>query len=133
MYKRQTHAAAPGPEWLSGYHYRGAPLPEGAVRVLTNAASPTFASVSGETGLLGVGRGVVDEGWLGVTAVTVTGSARRRGVGRHLMRGLAQWATGLGARQAYLQVAEENAPALAMYDRLGFVTHHRYHYRTADR
>lgn len=127
-----THEAVPGPEWLSGYEYRGKPLPDGAVSVLSNAAAPTFAAVRGSEGLLGVGRGVVDEGWLGVTAVTVTGSARRRGLGSHLMRGLTEWGTGLGASQVYLQVAEENAPALAMYDGLGFSTHHRYHYRVAD-
>lgn len=126
-----THEAVPGAEWLSGYQYRGQPLPDGALSVLTNVAAPTFASVRDATGLLGVGRGVVDEGWLGVTAVTVAESARRRGLGRHLMRGLAEWGAGLGASQVYLQVAEENAPALAMYDELGFVTHHTYHYRIA--
>jgi ribosomal protein S18 acetylase RimI-like enzyme len=47
------------------------------------------------------------------------------------MRGLAEWGAGLGASAVYLQVAEENAAALAMYDRLGFVTHHTYHYRIA--
>lgn len=126
-----THEAVPGSEWLAGYQYRGASLPDGAVSVLRNAAAPTFASVRDATGLLGVGRGAVDEGWLGVTAVTVTESARRRGLGRHLMRGLLEWAADLGAGQVYLQVAEENAPAIAMYDRLGFRTHHRYHYRIA--
>ncbi|MDQ3463286.1 MAG: GNAT family N-acetyltransferase [Actinomycetota bacterium] len=126
-----THEAVPGPEWLAGYQYRGLSLPDGAVSVLTNATAPTFASVRDSGGFIGVGRGVVDEGWLGVTAVTVTESARRGGLGRHLMRGLAEWAAELGARQIYLQVAEENAAAVAMYDALGFSTHHRYHYRVA--
>lgn len=126
-----SHETVPGPEWLAGYHYRGEPLPDGAVSVLTNAVAPTFAAVRDPAGVLAVGRGVVDEGWLGTTAVTVTESARRRGLGAHLMRGLAEWAAAAGATHAYLQVAEENAAALAMYDRLGFRTHHRYHYRIA--
>lgn len=126
-----THEPVPSPDWLAGYQYRGTALPAGALSVLTNATAPTFASVRDATGLLGVGRGVVDEGWLGVTAVTVPELARRQGLGSHLMRGLTEWAAALGARQVYLQVAEENTAAIAMYDRLGFRTHHRYHYRIA--
>jgi ribosomal protein S18 acetylase RimI-like enzyme len=30
-----------------------------------------------------------------------------------------------------LQVASANEPALALYERLGFAEHHRYHYRLA--
>lgn len=127
-----THESVPGPEWLAGYQYRGQPLPDGALSVLTNAIAPTFASVRDSTGLLGVARGIVDEGWLGATAVTVTEPARRRGIGSHLMRGLAEWAAGLGGSQVYLQVAEENVAAIAMYDRIGFRTHHRYHYRIGE-
>lgn len=123
------HEPSPSPAWLAGYHYRGRPLPDGAIRVLTKAADPTFASLR-DDGLLGVARGAVDEGWLGVTALTVAEPARRRGVAQELMRGLALWAAERGARRIYLQVAEDNTPALALYDGLGFVTHHRYHYRT---
>jgi ribosomal protein S18 acetylase RimI-like enzyme len=40
-----------------------------------------------------------------------------------------------GARVAYLQVDAGNAPARAIYRRLGFVDAYRYHYhyRTPDR
>lgn len=124
------HEAEPTPAWLAGYHYRGRPLPDGAIRVLRRAADPTFVALADEAGLLGVARGCVDEGWLGVTAVTVAERARRRGVARELMRGLALWGRERGARRIYLQVAEDNAPALGLYAGLGFVTHHRYHYRT---
>lgn len=126
------HAPTPSEQWLAGYHYRGRELPPGAVRVLANAAAPTFAAVADTDGLLGVARGVVDAGWLGVTALTVTEPARRRGLGTHLMRGLGRWAREQGARRVYLQVAEDNTPALELYDGLGFVRHHRYHYRTRD-
>lgn len=127
-----SHAPAPSADWLAGYQYRGKDLPAGAVDVLTSAADPTFAAVAGPDGLLGVARGVIDEGWLGVTAVTVPEPARRRGVARHLMRGLAHWAADRGARHVYLQVAEENTAALGLYAGLGFRTHHRYHYRTSE-
>jgi ribosomal protein S18 acetylase RimI-like enzyme len=47
------------------------------------------------------------------------------------MRTILDWAAERGAISAYLQVAEENAAALALYDRLGFARHHGYHYTVA--
>lgn len=126
------HDPTPSEDWLTGYQYRGAVLPDGARTVLTNADEPTFASVSDGERLLVVGRGVVHQGWLGVTAVTVPAAGRRRGLGTHLMNGLVRWGRARGARHCYLQVAGENADALRFYDRLGFVIHHRYHYRIKD-
>ena len=66
--------------------------------------------------------------WVGITAVEVEPAARRRVSVRR--GGVARWARRHGATDVYLQVSEDNAPALATYRRLGFVEHHRYHYRT---
>ena len=122
---------APTANWLDGYHYRGKPLPPNAIAVLMEAEEPVFASVTDARGRAGVARGVVTDGWLGITAVTVDQSRRRAGVGRHLMGELSRWAAGRGAHSVYLQVDDQNAGALAMYDRLGFTEHHRYHYLAA--
>ena len=123
---------APSPAWLAGYHYRGKPLPAQAIEVLVNADSPVFASVVVESGdVAGVGRGVVTDGWLGVTAVTVDERHRRTGVGRHVMGELGRWAASRGAHGVYLQVDSLNRVAVAMYEQLGFTEHHRYHYLTA--
>jgi ribosomal protein S18 acetylase RimI-like enzyme len=43
---------------------------------------------------------------------------------------LLSWAAERGATTAYLQVRGDNPPALAVYDRLGFTTHHAYRYLT---
>jgi N-acetylglutamate synthase len=118
----------PSDAWLGGYLYRGNPLPAGAVAVLTNADNVVFASLADDLGQAAVVRGVVTDGWLGVTALTVDQSRRRGGIGRHLMGELMRWAVAHGARQVYLQVAADNAAALGLYERLGFVCHHRYHY-----
>lgn len=122
----------PSDAWLGGYHYRGAALPAGAADVLALGAAPVFASIEEAGAVVAVGRGIVDEGWLGVTAVTVGEDRRRRGLGSSIMTELAAWAGEQGARCAYLQVAVENTAALQMYDRLGMRRHHDYQYRRLD-
>ena len=127
-------APAPDDAWLAGYRYRGTPLPPVARAVLCSADDPVFASVRRApepAPLDAVARGVVAGDWLVVTAVTVADSARRRGLGTTVMAALARWGAERGARGCLLQVSEDNAPALALYDRLGFTEHHRYHYRLA--
>ena len=116
-------------QWLRGYHYRGQPLPPSAVTILENADSVVFGSLEDAAGPAAVVRGVLTDDWLGVTALTVGESRRREGAGRQLMGELLRWALARGAHDCYLQVAAENAAALALYGRLGFTEHHRYHYR----
>lgn len=130
-----TLASTPSEEWLAAYHYRGGShLPPMAVRVMTAAADPIFASVTIDGDLAGIGRAVVDfdtdgQGWCGITALETAPAFRRRGIGQHLVTALLTWAAGRGATRAYLQVMEDNVAAHAMYDRLGFTTSHSYHYR----
>ncbi len=125
-----TVSAVPDDVWLALYHYRGHQLPPSAADVLVNCDQPLFVTVCNAAGRpVGVGRGAVTGPWVGVTAVTVDPSARRRGVGTTVMRVLLDAAASRGARFVYLQVAQENAAALAMYRQMGFVVHHRYHYR----
>jgi len=127
-------APEPDEAWLTGYRYRGTPLPPVARQVLVNTDDPVFASVRLESDpapLAAVARGVLVEDWLVVTAVTVADEARRRGLGTAVMTALAGWARDRGGRRCLLQVVETNTAALALYDRLGFTEHHRYHYRQA--
>ena len=49
------------------------------------------------------------------------------------MAALLEWGAERGATTAYLQVLGDNARALALYDGLGFVEHHRYRYLAAPR
>ncbi|MDQ6873916.1 MAG: GNAT family N-acetyltransferase [Actinomycetota bacterium] len=123
--------ARPSRRWLAAYHYRGGrELPPVAARIMSAAVDPIFATVEVAGTVAGIARAVVDDGWCGITALEILPDWRRRGVGRHLVGAVVSWAAGRGARRVYLQVAEDNGPAHAMYDRLGFVTSHRYHYRT---
>ncbi len=68
--------------------------------------------------------------WVGFRSLEVQPDHRRRGLGLALMDALLDWGAEHGATTAYLQVLGDNAPALALYQRLGFREHHRYRYLT---
>lgn len=125
-------APRPDDAWLTGYRYRGTPLPAVACAILVNAVDPVFAAVRtapAPAPPAAVARGVVVDGWLVVTAVTVDEAARRRGLATAVMAALGSWARDRGGRSCLLQVAAGNTGALALYERRGFTEHHRYHYR----
>jgi GNAT superfamily N-acetyltransferase len=127
-----TVEPAPGEDWLGLYHYRGSTtLPPVARAVLTGARDAGFAVLRDGGRPLAIARGSVDAGWVGVTAVEVDAAHRRQGLGTAVMRAILDWGRARGAVSAYLQVAADNAAALALYDALGFARHHNYHYTLA--
>jgi GNAT superfamily N-acetyltransferase len=76
----------------------------------------------------GAVRGAVVDGWLHVSRLAVRPDFRRRGLASALMHALAAWGREHGAGQWVLQVALDNAGALALYSGLGCTEHHRYRY-----
>jgi N-acetylglutamate synthase len=70
------------------------------------------------------------EDWVGFRGIEIAPEHRRQGLARVIMAALLEWAAELGATTAYLQVLGDNEPALALYEGLGFTTHHRYAYLT---
>ena len=95
--------------------------------ILAGPEHVRFASLTApDGGLLAIGRGVVGDGLLHLGLIQVAEHARRQGLARRVIAGLAGWAAGLGARGAYLQVEERNTAATALYAGLGFTTHHSY-------
>ena len=78
-----------------------------------------------------IARGHLSDPWLGIASVWTDPAQRRRGLATAMMRALGHWAARRGARNAYLQVAQENTGAHDAYGRLGFVRHHSYRYLEA--
>lgn len=66
--------------------------------------------------------------WMGMRSIEVAPAHRRQGLALQVIAALVDWAAEQGATTAYLQVLGDNAPALALYERLGFTTHHTYCY-----
>jgi GNAT superfamily N-acetyltransferase len=100
------------------------PVPDAELTHL--APSVVQASVEG----VATGIAAYDADWVGFRSIEVEPGARRRGLGLAVMAALLDWGASLGATTAYLQVLDGNDPALALYARLGFVTHHAYRYVT---
>ena len=69
---------------------------------------------------------------VGLYDIFTAPAARNQGLSRAVCAALLRQAGAEGARTAYLQVDEANAPALAVYERLGFGIGYRYHYRAPD-
>jgi GNAT superfamily N-acetyltransferase len=76
----------------------------------------------------------IQHGLVAVEGVFTEASHRGQGLSRRLLAALLDRARTLGAGAALLQVQAENAPAVALYERLGFDRDlHRYHFRRQDR
>jgi GNAT superfamily N-acetyltransferase len=123
-------AEAPSGRWLDlwwsvdGRYDHQLPMAE---KILTGVPAG-YASLDG----VAVGRGVPQGEWLGVYAMAVAPDARRRGLGRRVLRALLGWGREQGCRSAYLVVVERNTPARAMYASAGFTEAGRYHYRVKN-
>jgi ribosomal protein S18 acetylase RimI-like enzyme len=71
----------------------------------------------------------IDGALAGVFDIGTAPAARGQGIGTAVVAALLTRAWERGARQAFLQVTEDNAPAIAIYRRFGFETAYTYHYR----
>lgn len=77
------------------------------------------------------GRAALEDDWLGLHEVRVAPGQRREGHATRVVAGLLAWGAERGATTAWLHVESDNDAAIALYDRLGFRTHHGYRYLAA--
>lgn len=119
---------APDDAWLAVW--RSGSTPDVAHDLLVRHDDLAFASVRQDGRTVAVGRGTVDDGWLGVTCVEVDPDHRRQGLAGAVMDALESWGRRRTATRAVLEVETDNPSALALYDRRGYWHHHDYRYRT---
>jgi GNAT superfamily N-acetyltransferase len=98
---------------------------------MEGAPKAAFASVRLDGQVVAVGRGAMTGHWLGVDAVRVLPSYRRRGLATAVLQGLTRWAGPQGGRRSYLEVVEDNVAAMTTYTNLGYAVAYRYRYLTS--
>lgn len=121
------------PEALAVLHAQAftTPRPWSAGEFAAMLARPECFVLSEPGGFL-VASAVVGEAE--VLTLAVAPEARRQGIARTLVAGFLAQAAARGAQVAFLEVAADNAAALALYQALGFVVAGRRkdYYRTPD-
>lgn len=107
--------------------------PAAARRVLEGPDHVAFATVVTDGAVVARARAAMPEGddWVGITDVWVDPQQRGNGLGVAVLAAVLPWAAERGASTAYLQVRADNVPALGLYGRMSFVTHHAYRYLRA--
>jgi GNAT superfamily N-acetyltransferase len=124
-----TIAERPDDAWLARFRDGAVPI-ERARALLSRHDRVGFATIRDGAATVAIGRGCVDEAWLGISAVEVDPAFRRRGLARAVLRALWAWGRDRGATRSYLQVGADNGAAAALYAHAGYWVHHDYRYRT---
>jgi ribosomal protein S18 acetylase RimI-like enzyme len=75
-----------------------------------------------------VGVCAIEADWAGIMGMRTAPAFRRQGLARRIFRTLTFAAAAAGARRGYLQVDEDNASAIALYEAEGFAAKYRYRY-----
>jgi GNAT superfamily N-acetyltransferase len=121
---------SPSEEWLDlwwSVDGRGDSAARAVARRILTGGPALYGSVRDGVGVAAVARLALVGEWGGLYCMAVRPSARRRGLGSVVMRGLLAES---GVRRCWLQVREDNPGARAFYARAGFRPAARYHYRT---
>ena len=103
----------------------------GIMRQIISRITPAaaFAVLSVDQKPAAVGFAVADRGYVGLFDITTHPEVRNRGLGQQLILHLLQWGKTQGATHGYLQVMTNNAPALRLYEKLGYSEVYQYWYR----
>jgi ribosomal protein S18 acetylase RimI-like enzyme len=133
--RRVSHAAEPSAEWLETWlavSRADDPAAAGFSRgILERVSRPrTFAVLREDRRVIATALGTLSPGWLGLSCLAVQEQARQRGVGRAMVGAVAAWARAGGAERVWLEVEDDNEPALALYRGSGLARIGGYSYLT---
>ncbi len=92
------------------------------------AAARATAELSVDGDQIARGQATLDGDWLGIHDLEVDPSHQRRGHARDVLATLLEWGAEQGATTAWLHVETDNEPAQALYESVGFQTHHTCRY-----
>ncbi|MBI5033401.1 MAG: GNAT family N-acetyltransferase [Chloroflexi bacterium] len=99
-------------------------------QILANIDLPKcFVTVGNDGKSVACGMSVMQGQYIGLFDIVTDASFRNKGFGKQTVRRLLAWGKENGARRAYLQVMENNAPALQLYSQVGFTPVYQYWYR----
>jgi GNAT superfamily N-acetyltransferase len=125
--------AQPSLAWSAGFAAANAisPAMRGVHdRMLASILMPAGYATVFEAGKpVAYGLAVVERGMVGLFDIVTVPDARRRGIGRLLVKSLLAWGRTQGASASYLQVLRRNDAARELYGGLGFAEAYCYHYR----
>jgi ribosomal protein S18 acetylase RimI-like enzyme len=79
--------------------------------------------------IVACGQVALDDGLAAIYDMVTAADFRGRGLATSIVAELSSRAAQAGARHAFLQVNDDNVPALAVYRKYGFATVYAYHYR----
>ncbi len=103
----------------------------GMMRKIISRIAPACAFAVlyvGETSAA-MGLAVAERGYVGLFDIITHPELRNRGLGEQLILRLLNWGKASGATHSYLQVMTNNAPALRLYEKLGYQEVYQYWYR----
>ena len=87
-----------------------------------------FALIRRDGAPAAVGACAVEGDWAGIMGMRTAPAFRRQGLARRLFRTLTGFAVSAGASRGYLQVDQDNASAIALYEAEGFEAGYLYRY-----
>jgi GNAT superfamily N-acetyltransferase len=125
--------------WLDAYTtLSGAPLERREAHLAILRAIPGAARFCAlrdlqHGSIVAAGLAVVEHDLVGLFDIVTGEQWRNRGYGAALVAELLRWGAERGAETSYLQVIAGNAPAVALYRKLGYADAYSYWYRIRDR
>jgi GNAT superfamily N-acetyltransferase len=123
---------APDPDWLntvSLWDGESADKARHHAELARRVPSAGYLRWLTSAGILAVGMVALEGDNSFLYDVVVRPDHRGHGIGRAFCTAVLSWSAHTGARSMALQVLESNTVARALYTSLGFIDHHRYHYR----